>query len=324
MDCWRAGKTVNSRALAVLAYFLHQFSPFIIEFRDGVGLRWYGLAYVLAFYLGYLLYRRLAEKGYTDLPAEQVSDFITWAAVFGVMVGGRLGWVIFYGWPQVMADPLVAFKVWEGGMASHGGILGLVLFTFYWSRKHKVSWTSIGDSLVVVAPIGLFLVRMANFINGELFGKVAKVPWAMLFPNELYDDPAKAAQLNLQNGAQVSAYLEAARKDPNLAEALRQVLSPRHPSQLYEALLEGVILFTCLWVLRTKFRLPRGVLTGAFFILYAILRIVGEMFREPDRAWSVGPFSPGQFLSLFMVLIGVAFIVWGRKTQQYERAFTRP
>ena len=115
----------------VLAYYLHQFSPFIIEFREGVGLRWYGLAYVAAFLLGYALYKKLAERGYTDLPPEQVGDFITWAAVFGVMLGGRLGWVIFYGWRQVLADPLVALKVWEGGMSSHGGILGLVLFTLY-------------------------------------------------------------------------------------------------------------------------------------------------------------------------------------------------
>src|SRR5690348_5345315 len=113
---------------AVLAYFLHDFSPFIIEFGNGIGLRWYGLAYVAAFLLGYLLYHWLAVRKYTDIPPNQVSDFITWAAVFGVMLGGRLGWILFYGWPQVREDPWSAFRVWEGGMASHGGILGLVLF----------------------------------------------------------------------------------------------------------------------------------------------------------------------------------------------------
>ena len=267
----------------MLGYFVHRFSPFVFEFREGVGLRWYGVAYVLAFLLGYWLYRWLAERGYTEMPPMQVGDFVTWAAVFGVLLGGRLGWVIFYAWDEVVASPLSFFKVWEGGMASHGGIIGLVLFTLYWSRRHRLSWTSIGDSLCVVAPVGLFLVRCANFINAELYGKPSTVPWAVIFP-----------------------------VDP--------LATPRHPSQLYEAALEGVVLFSILWLLRTRMRVPRGVITGAFFVFYAGLRIVGEMFREPDPAWSVGPFSAGQFLSLFLFLIGGIFLVWGWRTQQYERA----
>ena len=148
-----------------------------------------GLAYVLSFVLGGWLYRWLAEHRYTDLPAAQVSDFICWAAVFGVMLGGRLGWILFYGLRQShVGDPWYwPIEVWKGGMASHGGIIGLVLFTLYWSKRHHVSWTSIGDSLVVVAPVGLFLVRVANFINGELFGKPATVPWAVQFPKELIE-----------------------------------------------------------------------------------------------------------------------------------------
>lgn len=297
----------------VLAYFLNDLSPFIFEFRDGVGLRWYGLAYVLSFLLGGWLYQWLARRGYTDLPVAQVSDFITWSAVFGVMIGGRLGWALFYGWREVLAHPLNLFRVWEGGMSSHGGIIGLVLFTLYWSRRKKVSWTSIGDSLVVVAPIGLFLVRLANFINGELYGRpagvsggVASVPWAMLFPKELGPDEPP---------------LDAIRHNEIVRANLREMLTPRHPSQLYEALLEGVVLFTVLWLLRTRCRVPRGVLTGAFFIFYAVLRIIGEFFREPDPAWSVGWISAGQFLSLFMVFIGAVFIVWGWRTQEYERVF---
>jgi phosphatidylglycerol:prolipoprotein diacylglycerol transferase len=267
----------------VLGYFVHRFSPFVFELREGVGLRWYGVAYVLAFLLGYWLYQWLAERGFTEMPPKQVGDFITWAAVFGVLLGGRLGWVIFYAWDEVVARPLSFFKVWEGGMASHGGIIGLVLFTLYWSRRHRLSWTSIGDSLCVVAPIGLFLVRCANFINGELYGKPASVPWAFIFPG-----------------------------DP--------LATPRHPSQLYEAVLEGVVLFSILWLLRTCARMPRGVITGAFFLLYAALRIIGETFREPDPAWTVGPFSAGQFLSLFLVVIGGAFLIWGWRAQEYERA----
>ena len=268
------------------AYFVHHFSPFVFEIREGVGLRWYGVAYVAAFLLGYQLYRWLAKRGYTQMPPEQVGDFITWAAVFGVMLGGRLGWIIFYGLKQDHADDpwWWPVEVWKGGMSSHGGIIGLVLFTLYWAKTRRLSWTSIGDSLCVVAPIGLFLVRCANFINGELYGKPATVPWAVIFPAE-----------------------------PEF---------PRHPSQLYEAGLEGVVLFTALWLLRTRARVPRGIITGAFFILYAGLRILGEVFREPDPAWAVGSFSAGQFLSLFLFVIGAVFLVWGWRTQQYECAAT--
>ncbi len=321
----RGGGTLEVSA-PVLAYFLHQFSPFIFEFREGVGLRWYGLAYVAAFLVGYLLYKRLAERSYTDLPAGQVADFITWAAVFGVMIGGRAGWVLFYGLRQDhTGEPWYwPFAVWEGGMSSHGGIIGLVLFTLYWSRRYRVSWTSIGDSLVVVAPVGLCLVRLANFINGELFGKPATVPWAVQFPGELYDDPALAERLGLFAGDQIGAFIAAAHHHPQLTAQLRDVLTPRHPSQLYEAALEGVVLFLVLWIMRTRCRVPRGILTGTFFILYAVLRIIGEIFREPDRAWSAGPLSAGQFLSLFLILIGAAFVTWGMRTQHYERVLLAP
>lgn len=306
------------------AYFLNQFSPFIFQIREGFGLRWYGLAYVAAFLLGYLLYKRLAERGFTEMPPAQVGDFITWAAVFGVMLGGRVGWIVFYGLRQDhQFDPWWwPFAVWQGGMSSHGGILGLVFFTLYWAKRHRISWTSIGDSLVVVAPIGLLLVRLANFINGELFGRPASVPWAMLFPNELYDEPELQARLGLAGSNQVADFIAAARSNPDVAERLRSVLTPRHPSQIYEALLEGLVLFLVLFLIRTRCRVPRGILTGVFFILYAVLRIIGEVFREPDRAWAVGPLSAGQFLSIFMFAIGAAFIGWGMRARQFEVAFT--
>jgi phosphatidylglycerol:prolipoprotein diacylglycerol transferase len=321
----------------LLAYFFHDFSPYIFQFPNGMGLHWYGLAYVLSFLLGGWLYRWLAEHRYTDLPSAQVSDFICWAAVFGVMLGGRLGWIIFYGLGQSHAgDPWYwPLQVWKGGMASHGGIIGLVLFTLYWSKRQRVSWTSIGDCLVVVAPIGLFLVRIANFVNGELFGKSAAVPWAVQFPKELIEQPtpdlldrAQEALQPFQDAIPPGAdwrewAIDAIPKHHELIAPLRSVLTPRHPSQIYEALLEGVVLFSVLWILRTRIRLPRGVITGAFFILYAVLRIIGEMFREPDPAWSVGHISAGQFLSIFLVFIGVAFITWGFRAKQYERAWQK-
>ncbi|MEI8340551.1 MAG: prolipoprotein diacylglyceryl transferase [Verrucomicrobiota bacterium] len=320
----------------LLGFYLHNLSPFILEIRPGFGLRWYGLAYVMAFACGYWLYSWLSKKGYSELPPEQVGDFITWAALFGVLLGGRLGYVLFYGLPLYLQNPLDIFKVWDGGMASHGGILGLVFFTLYYARKHKLSWPGIGDNLCVVAPIGLFFGRCANFINGELYGHVSRVAWAVQFPKELYEDGDLATQAAGQlssvipadgtgmNGRfdSASSIIEFSRHNGQAREVLRQILQPRHPSQIYEALLEGVVLFGALWFLRTKVRTPRGVITGAFFILYAILRIIGEVFRVPDAAM-VGPFTRGQFLSLFMFLIGAAFIAYGLKTRHYERAQQR-
>ncbi len=177
----------------MLAYYVDSFDPFIFHITANVGPRWYGMAYVLAFACSYALLRVLAKRGFADLSPAQVADFITGCALLGVIVGGRLGYVFFYK-PEMLRDPLSIVRVWEGGMASHGGILGVLLFTFFYSRRHHLDWTNLGDNLVVTAPIGLFFGRCANFINGELYGRVAHVPWAMQFPKELLDQPEEAAR----------------------------------------------------------------------------------------------------------------------------------
>lgn len=296
----------------MFAVYLHDLSPFV--FKIGAwGPRWYGVAYIVSFALAYWLYRWLARRRFTDMPEEKVADFITLAAIFGVMIGGRLGWIFFYGLKQHHDSPLWMLKVWEGGMSSHGGILGLVLFTAWFARKHRLSWTGIGDSLCVVACVGLFVVRCANFVNGELWGKPAgepggspSVPWAVVFPQELEGD---------------APTLDAIRHDPETRRALLEMLPPRHPSQLYEALLEGALLFAVLWLMRTRLRVPRGVITGTFFILYAVLRIIGETFREPDPAWNWFGLSAGQTLSLWMFILGAGFLACGLRARQYEPAF---
>ena len=306
----------------MLAYFVHDLNPFLLEFSNGFGIRWYGLAYVAAFVVGYWLYVWLARQGYSEISQAQIGDFITGCALFGVILGGRIGYVIFYDWANFTANPLMILKVWDGGMSSHGGMLGIIAFTWVYARRKQVSWTNIGDNLVVVAPIGLFFGRCANFINGELFGRVATVPWAIQFPKELYDAPPETVRLAISEAAHinpdwtsVAAVIENVRYSPELREQLAGTLSPRHPSQIYEALLEGMVLFGILWILRTRFRLPNGMLTGIFFIAYAILRIIGETFREPDApmtAW----LTRGQFLSLFLFGIGAAFIgyAWRKPT----------
>lgn len=305
----------------MFAYYLHDFDPFIFHLWGNVGPRWYGMAYVLAFACGYWLLGVLAKRGYTQLRPEQVGDFVTWTALFGVMLGGRLGYVLFYR-PEMLLDPLSILRVWEGGMSSHGGMLGVLICTYYYAWRHKISWTNLGDNLVVVVPVGLFFGRCANFINGELYGRITTVPWAVLFPKELLE-PQNAAEADraLLAARQVApsltspeAIVSGLHSHPQLREVLRPILTPRHPSQIYEALLEGVALFAILWLVRTRTRQPDGVLTGLFFVCYAIFRIVVENFREPDASLIAG-FTRGQFFSFFLIAIGLAFIVTGEIRQ---------
>lgn len=310
----------------MFGYYLHNLDPFIFRISGNVGPRWYGMAYVLAFVFAYLLLRVLSRRGYLDLSQSALGDFVTWVALFGVMIGGRLGYVFFYR-PEMLHDPMSILRVWEGGMSSHGGILGVVAFTLIYSRRHKLPWTNPGDNLCVVAPIGLFLGRCANFINGELYGRIASVPWAVQFPKELIDHPgvgearralvaAKSVDPSLQS---IESVIDAARSNPKIADALRGILSPRHPSQIYEGLLEGVALFVILWIVRTRFRTPNGMITGLFLVIYSIFRIIVENFREPD-APLIGPLTRGQFFSIFTIVIGIGFIIWSRRNPTYPRA----
>src|SRR5215469_13489093 len=273
----------------MLAYYLHDLNPIIFRIYDSVGPRWYGLAYVLAFVASYLLFLWLTKRGFADLPTERVGDFITGCALFGVIIGGRLGYVFFYR-PEMLREPL----------------------------------SNLRDNLVVTAPIGLFFGRCANFINGELYGRIAHVPWAMQFPKELLDHPAEADRAIAKciridpSLTTPDAIIGAVHSQRQVAAALRSILTPRHPSQLYEAFFEGIALFAILWLVRTRTRQPNGMLTGLFFIFYAIFRIVIESFREPD-ATLIGPFTRGQFFSLFLIVIGVAFIVGAKMRPTYPK-----
>jgi len=209
-------------------------------------------------------------------------------------------------------------------MSSHGGMLGILLFTFYYARRHKISWLNLGDNLVVTAPVGLFFGRCANFINGELYGRIANIPWAMQFPKELLDHPQEAQRaVTACAGIDPSlttpdAIVNAVRGQPQVSNALRSILSPRHPSQLYEAFFEGIALFAILCFVRTRTRQPNGILTGLFFICYAIFRVAIENFREPD-AELIGPFTRGQFFSFFLIVIGAAFIVAAKRRPSFPK-----
>ncbi len=330
----------------VFAFYVHHLDPVALPLVGKLALRWYGLAYLFGFLGGFLLLRHLARRGLWVLKPEKTADFIAAAALFGVFLGGRLGYILFYhlpkeGWGSLMKDPLLVFRVWEGGMASHGGILGLVIFTWFYAKKMKVSWTGLGDGLCVVAPIGLFFGRAANFINGELYGRVTHaVSWAVKFPMALMDgkapeflrfEEAAAAAVNASpalgdaymametsqdfphaKGVFFDQLLAANRHSEKVRESISPFLEPRHPSQVYEGLLEGALLFAILWIVRVRFpKAPNGLLTGLFFGLYAIFRIFAERFREPDAAWVVeNLITQGQFLSLFMFIFSAAFLIF--------------
>jgi phosphatidylglycerol:prolipoprotein diacylglycerol transferase len=310
----------------VIAQYIHDLNPVALPIYGNLAVRWYGLAYLAGFVAGFLLLRHLARRSLWVLKPEKTADFIAAAAMFGVFLGGRLGYVLFYqlpeqGWSKILSDPLMIFRVWEGGMASHGGILGLVIFTWFYAKKEKVTWTGLGDGLCVVAPLGLFFGRVANFINGELYGRIVEgvVPWAVRFPLSLMKEPESVQrdawqacaeiEPSLADAQSMETLIAVARGNPEVSQTLGDFLPPRHPSQIYEGLLEGALLFAILWWVRTRYKnAPDGLLTGLFFALYAGFRIFGEQFREPDAAL-VGSLTRGQFFSLFMFVFAALFLL---------------
>lgn len=295
----------------VLAYYLHDINPNLIQFTEQFGIKWYGVSYVAGFVVSYLLMRMLARRGYGQLKEDEVSDFITLVALFGVLVGGRLGYMLLYTDGEFFKRPWMFFQLWDGGMASHGGIAGVAAVIYYYARKKNYNWIGIGDNMVSVAPIGIFFGRIANFINGELYGKAASVSWAVQFPGELERPEIwREANARLPEYANVYQMREAVGEDPQVDAVLHEVLTPRHPSQIYQALMEGLALFLILFLLRLKYKnLPYGVLTGLFFILYATFRIWGEVYRAADydipQFWGI---QRGQFYSIFMYAAGFAFL----------------
>jgi phosphatidylglycerol:prolipoprotein diacylglycerol transferase len=245
---------------------LFQIGPFAI--------RWYALAYVVGILLAWRYMIRLARRSPAGIEARDIDDYIVWATI-GIILGGRIGYVMFYRPGYFLENPLQIFAMWQGGMSSHGGMLGVLIATFLFARRRKIGFVALGDIVVAGAPIGLFLGRVANFVNGELFGRASDVPWAMVFPH----------------GGPV----------------------PRHPSQLYQAGLEGLLLFTLLaWLAyRTRALERPGLLGGVFFAGYGVSRVIVELFREPDAhlGFLVAGATMGQLLSLPLVLAGVWLIL---------------
>jgi len=247
--------------------------PVLIELGP-LTIRWYALAYIFGILIGWHLIRKMAQEPPILAEPEVIDDFLTWVAI-GIIVGGRLGYVIFYNYSYYIENLENIFAIWKGGMSFHGGFLGVCIAAILYCLKHKLNIWRFGDLICVVAPIGLFFGRIANFINGELFGRPTLMPWGVVFP-----------------------------RGGNL---------PRHPSQIYEAIFEGLLLFFLLWILsRREFVIKRpGLLIGLFCLLYGAARAAIEVFREPDIQIGYLGFNTltmGQLLSIPMVLSGIWLI----------------
>lgn len=241
---------------------------------------WYGITYLVAFFACWgVLYLRLThahfKRGFTT---EQLSDILFYGAV-GVILGGRLGYMLFYDFHDLITRPILLFETWKGGMSFHGGLLGVAVAMWIYGKRINKTFLEITDFIAPVIPIGLACGRIGNFINGELWGRVTTVPWGMVFPD--------AGPL------------------------------PRHPSQLYEFFLEGIVLFLILWFVSNRPK-PTGVISGLFLMCYGLFRFFVEFYREPDVQIgfvAFGWMSKGQLLSIPMILAGIALMVWAYRNQ---------
>jgi len=341
--------------------WVHNLDPFIFELWQGVGLRWYGTAYLMGFIAGALLMRFFARRGRRTLPEEQVLDFITYV-VLGTMIGGRLGYAIFYdpsllvSWNAeihlfgVTVPVWNLLAVWEGGMASHGGIAGIMVASWLYARKANLSWLHLGDLTTLGGALGIFFGRIANFINGELMGRPVQsaISWAVKFPQDMYRwgsgeierlrqiAPAAAEvgvtadswnqwlnQFSTSRAArdqvrqtvdQVVHALQAGNQ--KIAEVLQPVLEARHASQLYQGLMEGLLVFVVCFLLWRKPRKP-GVIGAVFLTLYAVMRIIGEQFRMPDAhiGYQIFGLTRGQVISIGMLIAAAIFLLWTLRRQ---------
>ena len=263
------------------------FDPVLVSFGP-LAIRWYALAYIVGILLGWLYARTVIKReslwgGPAPLTVDDFDDFVLWVTL-GIILGGRTGYVLFYNLPYFIENPVEIFQLWKGGMSFHGGFIGCLIVIFLFARFRNISFLSLGDLTCAAATIGLFLGRIANFINGELWGRPTDVPWAMVFPS---------------GGPE-----------------------PRHPSQLYEATLEGLVLFIVLAIMIRAGALKRpGLVTGAFALGYGIARSICEFFREPDAQLGFlwGGLTMGMLLSVPLMVIGIGFIVWAMRTKRAQQ-----
>lgn len=272
--------------------YVHDLNPVLLPIWGPLAIRWYGLAYVAGFVIAYLILNRWGRRNEYPLSGDALQNFMI-SIVLGVMLGGRLGEMLFYDFSNFAQNPAIFFRLWEGGMSSHGGMIGIAIAAWLFAKKHAVHFLSLTDGLVAVGTIGLGLGRLANFINGELWGRVTDVRWAVIFPHEIGISTTDPRFHDL------------------VASAINQgLLFPRHPSQLYQAALEGVLLplilipaYKSAWA-----RASLGRVSGLYLGLYAIVRFISEFFREPEMV-HFGWITHGQLLSIAILLPASVFLI---------------
>ncbi|GKW20104.1 prolipoprotein diacylglyceryl transferase [Pectobacterium araliae] len=279
-----------------------QFDPVIFSIGP-LALHWYGLMYLVGFVFAMWLAVRRANKLGSGWTKDEVENLL-YMGFLGVFVGGRLGYVLFYAFPSFLENPLYLFKVWDGGMSFHGGLMGVIGVMLWFVHRTKRHFFQVADFIAPLIPFGLGAGRLGNFINGELWGRVTTdTPWAMLFPGSRSEDMMLAVS------------------NPQWQTIFNQYgMLPRHPSQLYQMMLEGVALFIILNLFIRKPR-PMGSVSGLFLIGYGTFRIITEFFRQPDAQLGLfgDLFSMGQILSLPMVLAGILMMVWAYRRQPAQQ-----
>ncbi len=263
-----------------MAFIFPNIDPVILSISNTpLKITWYSLSYLAGILLSWIYIKHLNKLNKTNpLETKKIDDLITYI-IIGIIIGGRLGYVLFYDFFLYLSNPLQILRTWEGGMSFHGGLLGVIIASYIFCRIHKVEFFRVMDLLACATPIGLFLGRIANFINGELYGRTTEVAWGVIFPNQIL---------------------------------------PRHPSQLYESLLEGLILFLILFFLYDKIRKFKGMASGLFLLLYSLFRGLIENYREPDShiGFIFAKITMGQILSIPMILAGSYIIYYSIKHKQ--------
>ncbi|HVF34927.1 MAG TPA: prolipoprotein diacylglyceryl transferase [Candidatus Saccharimonadia bacterium] len=285
--------------------YLHQIDPVALSLGP-VSIHWYGLMYLLAFGIGWWLGLKRVRAGRLPVTEQAYSDLFFYG-MLGVILGGRLGYVLFYGFADFLAEPLSILRVWEGGMSFHGGLLGVLAAMLYWSARQRVAFWDTIDFVAPLIPHGLGLGRLGNFIGGELWGRTSDVPWAVIFPKAL---PRAYESQDTMVAAYNSGVLDA---------------YARHPSQLYEAVLEGLVMFAILWWYSSTPR-PRYAVSGLFGVLYGTFRFAVEFVRQPDEHLGYlygGWLTMGMLLSLPLVAIGLFLLALSRRAPTLQPVTAR-
>jgi phosphatidylglycerol---prolipoprotein diacylglyceryl transferase len=311
-------------ALVLLEIRYPWIDPVALPLPGPIDVRWYGLGYLVGFAFTYFILRRLSRDGFLKLDEDAIGDLITYL-VLGVILGARIGYILFYDFTSFAQNPTRILRIWEGGLSFHGGLAGVSLVAIWFVRKHGITWRNLMDSLSLCIPFGIVFVRTANFINGELYGRVTgeHVRWAMRFPT----DPVALRLIGAENLPMRERELAIGQAyRSGLWDSVMHQVPLRHPSQLYEAFLEGVVVGLVLWAIylwarNRGVRLPQGLIGGLFLIGYAVFRSFVELYRQPDAQFRspddplgtvLGPLTMGQTLSLFLLLGGLylLYLAW--------------